>query len=45
MTDPIKRPKFRQLSEDLEKILDTVDREIYLDMNNEINEDSTYFNN
>ena len=38
--EPSKRPNFRQLAEDLEKILDAVDRDIYLDMNNDINEDS-----
>lgn len=38
--DPQKRPTFRHLSEDLEKQLENIDRESYLDMNPELDNDS-----
>lgn len=38
--EPEKRPSFRELSEDLNKQLETMDRESYLDMNNDMDNDS-----
>ena len=38
--EPEKRPSFRELSEDLNKQLETIDRESYLDMNNDMDNDS-----
>ena len=38
--DPCGRPKFRQLAEDLEKELEIIDPESYLEMNFDISDDS-----
>jgi len=38
--EPHKRPSFRELSEDLNQQLETIDRESYLDMNTDMDNDS-----
>ena len=42
--EPEKRPSFRELSEDLNKQLETIDRESYLDMNTDVDNDSKQIN-
>ena len=42
--EPHKRPSFRELSEDLNKQLETIDRESYLDMNTDMDNDSKLLN-